>query len=69
MKIVIQGYWNAEVKTLEYPKDSDEKANQRIAEGKPIMVCDIIIDGKHVGSVNWNGKELFIEKEQNIATT
>jgi len=63
MKIVIQGYWNAEVKTLKYPKDSGDMINQRIVEGKPITICDIVIDGRFIGSVCWNGKELFIEKE------
>jgi len=62
MKIVIQGYWDAVVKSLEYPPDAGAHADKRIAEQKPITVCDIIINDKIVGSVSWNGKELFIDE-------
>lgn len=57
MKIVIQGYWNATVKSAEPPKNG---ADERIRRGETITVCDIVIDGKLKGSVTWNGTILAI---------
>ena len=61
MKIKIQGYWNAEVKSSSAGIETPE---QRIAAGNVIIVCDVIINDKCVGSVCWNGKNLFIEAKK-----
>jgi len=58
MEIVIQGYWGAKVKSIEgHPGMTPEKYLEKNPE---IHVCDVIIDGKRVGTVSWNGKELGI---------
>jgi len=58
---VVQAYWGADVKSCPYQRGTPS-ADERITQGGVIVVCDVIIDGKLVGCVTWNGKELAVEK-------
>lgn len=60
MKLEIQGFWGAEVKTCEAVKGLDPE--NILKKGKEITLAMIAIDGKCVGSVTWDGNELGIEK-------
>lgn len=60
MKLEIQEFWDAEVKTIERSSGLDPE--NIIKERGQIILAMIVIDGKCVGSVTWNGKELGIEK-------
>jgi len=58
-KIFIQAYWNTETATLK----TNLKPEEQIEKKGKLTVCDIVIDGKVVGSVCWNGKHLFIRRD------
>lgn len=60
MKIEIQSYWNIPLTaTIPTSLDIDEQLKKR----KRVVLCAIIIDGKVVGEVVWDGKELGTSKE------
>ena len=55
---MIQAYWGAEVNSIEAAKKiTPEKYLEHAPE---IHLCDIIIDGKCVGTISWDGKKLGI---------
>lgn len=56
MKIKIINWWNLEVITNKPVLNMEDI----LKDGK-ITICDVVIDGRGVGSVTWNGKELIIE--------
>jgi len=59
MKIEIVNWWNAKVyshKTNLNPEETIEKRGR-------ICICEILINGKVVGTVVWDGKELSVSKE------
>lgn len=60
MKVIIQGYWNAEVKTLESSLNPEEM----IEKYKLITIATIIIDEKVFADVEWDGKELTLKKSE-----
>ena len=60
MKIEIVNWWNAKIHSHKGAGLSPEKTIKELGE---IDVCEILIDGKIVGSVKWDGKELTISKE------
>ena len=64
MKIVIQGYWNAKVTSCSPRAGRSITPEEYLKEKPEIHICDIIIDEKFVGTVSWNGKELFIFKRK-----
>lgn len=51
MKIEIHNYWK---------NAAPGKAKKQLEEFGHLIVCSIIIDGKLVGEVGWNGKQLAI---------
>lgn len=57
MKIQIQAYWEAQVQSVGKFGISPEEL---LKEGGKIKICDIAIDGKVVGGIMWDGKELSI---------
>lgn len=61
MKIVIQGYWGAEVASIK--ASLKHVAPEDYLKNNPtIVICDIGIDKKFVGSVVWDGKDLRVIK-------
>lgn len=67
MNIEIQNWWNAKVhnvwnkvETLRPNMDPEEV----IKKNGHITICTIVIDGKVVGSVDWDGKKLTINQEE-----
>ena len=60
MKIVIQGYWGAEVTSCKSRAGRSITPEKYLKNNPEIHICDIIIDGKIVGTVAWNGKKLSI---------
>jgi len=61
MKIEIQGYWGAKVKSVKQVEGLDPE--EHLKEHPHIHLCDIVIDGKVVGTVTWNGERLSIFDE------
>jgi len=59
MKIVIQGYWNAQIKSA--PSPANGTPEDVLKKGQKLTICDIIIDGRLKGSVVWDGIALRIE--------
>lgn len=60
----MQAYWNVEVSSIDSAAFHKKGITPDIfLETNPeIHICDIIIDGKVVGTVAWDGKELSINK-------
>jgi hypothetical protein len=58
MKVKIQGYWSAEMKSAEALTVNPDEL---LKKGRTVTICDIIIDGKLVGSVVWDGVRLQIK--------
>jgi len=57
MDIKIQSYWNAEIKTVKGEKWSPEKV---IEEKGYIVICSVVINGKFLGDVTFDGTKLGI---------
>ena len=67
MDIAIQVYWGAEVHRFEgaYTRTLRQgkippTPEEYLKKNPEIHICDIVIDGKVVGTVAWNGKKLSI---------
>lgn len=60
MEIKIVAYWGA-VTSVEQQKGV-ASAEEQIAQGGVVVLCDIIIDGKVIGAVSTDGKTLKIEE-------
>ena len=60
MEIEIQNWWNAKIRTP--PSSAKLNPETIIKECGDIIICEVIIDGKIVGSVTWNGRRLGISE-------
>jgi len=60
MKIVIQGYWNARVRSSG-SVDLSMAAEDVIKSHGHITVCSVTVDGRYLGDVNYDGQKLTIE--------
>jgi len=60
MKIVVQAFWNAEVKTSG-SVDLSMAAEDVIKSHGHITVCSITVNGRFLGDVNYDGENLSID--------
>ncbi len=58
MRIKIQGYWDAEVSSIE---GINATPAEMLAKYGEVCVADILINGELVGTLYWDGKELRVE--------
>lgn len=61
-KIEIKCFWNAAFSIPYNPVDGNNAADV-LASGHPIILCEIVIDGKAKGKVFYDGKKVFMEKK------
>lgn len=63
MNISIQAYWGAKVQTVSRG-DEVPTAEEWMKEKGKIILCEVIIENKFIGSVSWDGTNLAIEKKE-----